>query len=377
MEGVAYALTMSRAPTTIVLAVLLAGGCGGGSDAPPRSAAPAIPVETAEVKPEDVDVIVEAVGSLEADQSIEVKARRAGRIASLPVEEGSRVETGVALVNLEDQDLTALVGQAEAAVREAEVREASARRSRDRSQTLRRKGIASEQDHDDVEAEHDRAAAALEVARANLAFARAELDKTVLVAPFDGIVGRLTVDVGAFVSQGEPLGRLIDDDPLEVVFALPERYVSRLALDLPIQAYVSSLPERPFPGRVTFIDPAIDPANRTVTVKAEIPNPERLLRPGQFGTVRVRLERHVGAPVVPEEAVVPTAERLLIFVVEEGQASARTVRTGVRLPGRVEIVSGLVPGETIVVTGHEKLREGEAAPVRAVQTGSEADRSAG
>lgn len=334
-------------------------------------------VETAVVSAEDVDVLVQAVGSLEADQRIDVKARRSGRIAELPVDEGQRVEAGTILIRLDDRDLAARVDQARAAVTEADVRAAAAKRSFERSGALRKKGIASEQDHDDVEAEFDRAMAALEVSRANLAFAEAELAETLVRAPFAGVFGRLRVDPGAYVSEGESLGLLIDADPLELVFALPERYVARLRKGLPVTARVSSLPERPFPGAITFVAPAVNADNRTVTVGAEIPNPDEVLRPGQFGTVEVRLERHANAAVVPEEAIVPTAERLLVFVVEEGRASARTVRTGVRLPGRVELVSGVSPGETIVVTGHEKLREGEASAVRAVQLDSDGEVPAG
>lgn len=348
--------------------LLLTTGCADGPEARSAGKERVIPVETSEVRAEDVDVVVEAVGSLVADQRIDVKARRSGRIDGLPVGEGQRVEAGTTLIQLEDRDLSALAGQARAAVTEAEVRLEQSRRSFDRSAALRKKGIASEQDHDDIRSEYDRAVAALEVARANLAFAEAELAEASVQAPFDGAFGRLRVDLGAFVQEGQSLGTLIDDDPLEVEFALPERYVARLAPDLSVQAFVSSFPERPFPGRITFIDPEIDEQNRTVTVKAEVPNPEQLLRPGQFGTVRVRLERHAGAPVVPEEAIVPTADRLLLFVVEDGKASARTVRTGVRLPGRVEVVSGVLPGETIVVTGHEKLREGDASAVREVRS---------
>lgn len=360
-------LSSCRRAFVLASAAVLLVGCDGAAGTSDTSERPPVVVETAVVAAEDVDVIVEAVGSLEADQRIEVKARRAGRIESLPAREGERVEAGTALVRLDDRDLVARVAQAKAAVAEAEVRTASAERAFERSAALIGKGIASEQDHDDVKSEYDRSAAALGVARANLAFAEAELADAVVEAPFAGIFGRLRVDVGAYVSEGESLGLLIDDDPLELVFSLPERYVARLQPDLSVTAHVASHPERPFPGRITLIDPAVDAENRTVLVEAEVPNPDRLLRPGQFGTVEVRLERHAGAPVVPEEAIVPTADRLLVFVVEDGAASARTVETGVRLPGRVEIVRGVRPGETIVVTGHEKLRENESAEVREVR----------
>lgn len=351
----------------LALAIGGASGCREGPATGSGPLRPAIPVETGEVRGEDVDVLVEAVGSLEADQWVEVKARRSGRVRALPGREGERVEAGTPLVRLDDSDLSARLDQARAAFAEADVRAGNAERSFERSVELRRKGVASEQDHDDMKAEFDRAVAALEVARANEAFAAAELAETVVEAPFAGVLGQLRVDPGAFVKEGESLGTLIDDDPLEMVFSLPERYVARVDRGLPVSVHVSSLPERPFPGEITFVAPAVDEENRTVTVKAEIPNPERLLRPGQFGSVEVRLERHPGAPVVPEEAIVPTAERLVVFVVEDGAATARTVRTGVRLPGRVEVVSGLRPGEIVVVTGHEKLRIDESSEVLEVR----------
>ena len=221
--------------------------------------------------------------------------------------------------------------------------------------------------YDDSRAEYDRSQAALAVARANLAFAEAELAKTRVVAPFDGHVGRLLVDPGAFVDAGRPLGLLVDDDPLEIVFSVPERYVAQVREGLLVQVHVSSLPGRPFPGRVRFVDPAVDLANRTVLLKAEVPNGEGLLRPGQFANVTVELERHEGATVIPEEAIVPTADRLVVFVVEGQEAGARTVRTGVRLPGRVEITDGLAGGEKVVVAGHEKLSLDRAAEVRPVE----------
>lgn len=352
------------------LSLGLASACGGGTAAGPGAESAPIAVETAVVGSEDVDVILEAVGSLEADQRIEVKARRSGRIETLPVGEGEAVDEGTLLVRLDDRDLVARVDQARAALGEANVRAEAAKRSFERSRALRKKGIASEQDHDDVESEYERSQAALEVARANLAFAEAELAETVVEAPFAGTFGRLRIDPGAYVREGESLGLLIDDDPVEVVFSLPERYIARLQRGLPVTAGVSSLPERPFPGEITFIAPAVDAESRTVTVKARIPNPDRVLRPGQYASVKVRLDRHANAVVVPEEAIVPTAERLIVFVVENGNASARTVRTGVRLPGRVELQSGVEPGEIIVVTGHEKLREGEPSAVRAVHVES-------
>jgi membrane fusion protein (multidrug efflux system) len=349
------------------LLLALLWGCSSAPSPTDGPAGPGFPVEVAPVSTEDVSVVIEAVGSLEADQQVELKVQRSGRIRALPVSEGEQVLAGTTLVELDDRDVAARVDQAAAALAEAEVRRANAERTYERNRTLRRTGVASEQAYDDSRAEYDRSQAALEVARANRAFAEAELAKSRVVAPFDGHLGRLLVDAGAFVDAGRPLGLLVDDDPLEIVFAVPERYVARVRAGLPVEVKVSSLPGKPFPGRVSFVDPAVDLANRTVLLKAEVPNGEGLLRPGQFANVTVELERHEDATVIPEAAIVPTAERLVVFVVEGEEAAARTVRTGVRLPGRVEITDGLSKGEKVVVAGHEKLPLDRSAEVRSVE----------
>ncbi len=319
----------------------------------------------------DVDVTVAAVGTLQADQRVDVQPKRAGHIRELRIVEGARVGEGDVLAVLHDDDLQARSDQARASVVDAEVRERNSRQQFDRTQSLLKKGVASAQQYDDAKADLDRAIATLGVARANLAFAEAQLAETVIRAPFAGLVGQSRVDVGAYVKEGETLVTLVDLDPTELVFSVPERYLGQLALEQPVLARVASHAEREFPGGVSFIDPQVDPVNRTVTVKARVPNPDFALRPGQFATVTLHLDVHRGVPVIPEEAVVPEGERLVVFVVEDGVASAREIRTGVRLPGRVEVVEGLRPGEVVVRTGHEKLKSGARSPVVEVHLGGE------
>ncbi len=330
-----------------------------------------MPVETVLVRAENVEVTALAVGTLKAEQSVDLKPKHSGRVHELRFQEGEQVRAGQILVVLDDRQERAQVDLARAAVRDAEVQRADAQREYDRIEPLWKKGIASQQDYDKARAALERAAAALDVAKASLAFAEAQLEETVIRAPFAGVVGQRRVDVGAFVKDGEPLVTLIDLDPVEIVFALPERYLSQLRPGEVVETRVASHTDRQFSGVLTFVDPQVDPVNRTVTAKASIPNEEGVLRPGQFAAVEVRLTRHPEVPVIPEEALVPDGDRTLVFVVENGSASARVVETGVRLPGRVEVVRGLRAGERIVRTGHEKLRSGTAIPVVDVAAGAE------
>ncbi len=338
-------------------------GCQGKASAPAETSAAEVPVEVVQVASEDVDVRIEAVGTLRADQSVDLKAERPGPVRELYFTEGAPARKGAVLLVLGSEDLRARLNLAKANVVDGQVREANARQQYERSVALLKRGVTSQQQHDDVRAELERASAGLAVARANVAFAEAELTKTVISAPFDGILGQRRVDIGAFVREGETLGSIVDLDPIEALFAVPERYLSQLHAEQSIDAVVVSHPERSFSGKVMFIDPQVDPVNRTVAVKAVIPNPDSLLRPGQFATVSLHLERHSNAAVIPEEALVPSGDRSFVFVVDGGQASARAVRTGVRLAGKVEVIDGLQAGTVIVRTGHEKLRLDAAQPV--------------
>jgi membrane fusion protein (multidrug efflux system) len=287
-------------------------------------------------------------------------------VKQVSIDEGRQVKEGEVLLVLEDDELRARVDQARAGLTEAEARERNARRQHDRNRALMQKGVASQQQFDDSQVEFERAQAAIDVARANLAFAEAQLENTRVRAPFEGFLGQRRVDVGAYVKDGAPIASIVDVDPVEIVFSVPERHLGEVHVGQPVSTTVVSYGDRPFSGTLTFIDPEIDPANRTVTVKAVIANPEYLLRPGQFATVAVQVARHEGVPVLPEEALVSDGDRSLVFVIRDGQAEPREVKTGVRLPGRVEITDGLAVGEQVVLAGHEKLRRDQAVAVRIV-----------
>ena len=354
----------------MLVAALLVAACETTESAPPE-AARQIPVETTVVVREDVDVTIEAVGTLRADRAVEVRPKRAGHVRELPLVEGAPVRAGAVLASLDDTDLRAQVDVAEATLRDAQVRARNARRQHERAATLLGEGIVAQQQHDDLRAELDRAVASVAVAEAALALARAHLAETVVRAPFDGTVGQRRVDLGAYVGEGDTLVTLVDLDPLEIEFAVPDRHLALLQTDRPVAVAVASHPDRRFAGRVVFIAPEVDEVNRTVTVKAALPNPDTMLRPGQFATVTLTLERRQDALLVPEEALLSDGRRALVFVVADDVATARPVRTGTRVPGRVQIVEGLAAGDRVVSAGHEKLDPGAENPVRAADAPAE------
>jgi RND family efflux transporter MFP subunit len=354
-----------RPPPCIAL-LLVAGlaGCGttDSASAPVAGERP-VPVETVVAAVDDVEVVVETVGNLRAERAVDLGPKRAGHVTALPLVEGQPAAAGDVLVRLDDGELMAEVDVARAAVREAEAKATNAQRQLERTQALLAEGIVARQQYDDLRAESERAQAAVALARASLASAEARLDETVIRAPFAGIVGQRRVDLGAYVHEGDPLVSLVDLDPLELVFEVPERYLIQLRRDARVEVRVASHRDRTFAGTVTFVAPQVDETNRTVTVKAALPNGEGALRPGQFASARLVLERRTGAVVVPEEAVITRDQQRFVFVVRDGVATAREVTTGERLPGRVEIPSGLAAGDTIVRIGQDQLSTEKPTPV--------------
>ena len=355
----------------LLIATLTATGCGT-TESSPTAPARQVPVEITVSARQDIDITVDAVGTLRADRAVEIRPKRAGHIQALPLVEGATVAAGDVLARLDDTDLRAQVDVGLASVRDAEVREASARRQLARMQPLLSGGIVAQEQYDDVHAELERASANLEVAKATLALARARLAETVIVAPFDGVVGQRRVDVGAYVREGDTLATLVDLDPLEIEFTVSDRFLAQLRRDRAVSVGVTSHPDERFVGTVVFVAPEVDEVNRTVTVKARLPNPAGELRPGQFASVTLTLDRHVDAVVIPEEALLSDGQRSLVFVVEDDVARARQVTTGARELGRVEITDGLAAGQRIVQTGHEKLDPGADNPVREVEAEAEA-----
>jgi len=187
---------------------------------------------------------------------------------------------------------------------------------------------------------------------------RARLDKTDVRAPFSGILGLRRVSPGDYVTPGQDLVNIEDIDPLKVDFRVPERYLANLSAGQRIRVRVDAFPDRSFEGRVYAVDPQIDPAGRSIAIRARIDNPERVLRPGLFARVRLIVDERPNALVIPEQAIVPRGERRYVFRVKDGKAVLTEVRVGQRRQGSVEVVEGLSEGDTVVTAGQLKIRDG-------------------
>ncbi len=326
---------------------------------------PAVYVETAPVVRGNVEVVVEAVGTLQPNQRVEIRARNEGVVAAVLVEDGQAVEVGTPLVQLDTTKLAAETRLQEATLSAARARSVNAQSAFKRARDLLGRGFIPQQEHDDARARADEAAAAVQEAEAALAVAQKLLQDADIQAPIAGITSAALVDVGDYLRNGDHVLTIVDADPVEVEFSIPEEHLARVAVGLPAAVHVPSYPDDRFDGTITYLAPEVSPETHAMHLKATIPNPEGRLRPGQFATVRAIMAVHEAATLVPEEAIVSEGAATCVYVVESGRAVRREVGLGVRQRHQVEVTSGLAGGETVVVSGQIRLRDGMA-----VQTAS-------
>lgn len=312
------------------------------------AAAPAVPVELAEVRTGTVETHVEAVGTLRARQSIRVVANASGRVAEILFEPGRRVAEGDVLVRLDR------------AIEQAALAEARATLENARSQYERGRQLAANRTVS--EARLDELAAAYAEAQARVAAAEQRLREREIRAPFAGVVGLREVDLGARVTDETVITTLDDLSAVELDFSVPEVFFERIRRGQPVQATAAAFSGRVFEGKVTAIDTRIDPVARAFRVRAEFPNPDAALPPGLFMVARVTLETRPDALLVPEQAVILEGRSSYVFRVRDGVAERIEVRLGQRRVGEVEVLEGLAAGDRVVVGGLQRLRDG--VPVR-------------
>jgi membrane fusion protein (multidrug efflux system) len=303
---------------------------------------------------------LEALGTLRANETVRITANVSDTISRINFEDGQRVEAGDVLVQLTSAEEAALLAEAESLAEEAE-------RQYQRIQRLVDQNNASESLLDERRREWRTADARLDAVRSRL-------QDRVVLAPFSGRMGLRQVSPGALVSPGDLITTLVDDSRMKLDFTIPALYLNTVRVDTSIEAESPVFPNRSFAGVVASVDSTIDPVTRSVTVRAILPNDHGDLVPGMLMTLNL-LRNERDTIVISEEAVIPRGRSTFVMVVDESSepytAEQRTVQLGTRLPGQVEVVSGLEVGETIVSHGTLKLRPGSPVRIKAVDDGTQ------
>jgi membrane fusion protein, multidrug efflux system len=360
--------------TRLLLAVglLAAAGCrrpaGTAGDDAGR---PPVAVETGRVATTELELAVEVVGALSARSAAEVRSEYSGTVAEVHVTQWVQVKKGTPLARLDGREAEAALQSARAARLQAEVGAQRAAREGERTDKLAEAGLATRQAVDEAHTAEEAARAQVAAAQAQLDMAETRLAKAVLRAPIDGVVSERNVDVGNYVENmgnPTPLFRIVDARVLELTASVPSARMAELAVGQPLQFTTDALPGQAFTGKVSFINPAADPASRTVKVKAEVPNEAGTLKPGLFVQGRVVTGHRAGVLVVPRSALASwdtVARTGAVFVLEGGVARRRAVQTGAISGDAVEVLGGLSAGDEVVTRGGFNLRDGDR--VRALQ----------
>lgn len=287
---------------------------------------------------------IEALGTARANESVVITARATETVAEVHFEDGQHVEAGTTLVTLRSREERAQLAEARARLEDAKVRY---RRVAD----LARSGTESQSRYDEVRT-------ALEAAEAQVAEIEARLSDLRIRAPFSGVLGLREVSPGTLVQPGDRITTLDDIDLIKLEFSVPETVLSILRPGLAVETRSAAYPDRRFEGRVTAIDSRVDPETRAVRGRAEIDNADHALRPGMLLTLVLEANPGRGLALA-EEALIPIGSSQFVVVLGEDDAPQRVeVRIGRRVPGFVEILSGLEPDSRVVVDGASLIPPG-------------------
>ena len=302
-----------------------------------------ITVRTVTVRPQTLTERLSTTGTVRANEDVELVVEIAGKVSGIHFREGSRVQKGQLLLEIDDTQLRAERDR-------ASHRRSLAERSEARQRRLLDEGLTSQEEYDFAQSE-------LNVLRAELELAEARLIKTRIQAPFEGIIGLRDVSVGGYLTPQTRIATLQDVDPVKIDFSVPEKYVGHLSAGATIQ-FRTKGSEQVRTGTIVAVEPRIDLDTRSLTLRAKSPNPDGTLVPGAFADVEIVVRRIEGALAVPSRAIIPELGGKKVFVVEGDEAQPRPVETGLRTAELVEVTRGLEPNDRVIVTAIQRMRTG-------------------
>ncbi|HEY1265905.1 MAG TPA: efflux RND transporter periplasmic adaptor subunit [Candidatus Binatia bacterium] len=382
-------------------------GCGGDSAASKQTQAAKteapLAVTVTPVRTQKVTRFVEIVGTLYANEEVTISSELDGRIASIRADLGDRVARGQTLAGIDDAEFRFAIKQTESNLRENlaklglektpsgdfDVQQTSlvkrakadfddATLALKRMKVLHEKQLVAAQDFDTAETRAKMSGAnyqsSIEEARASLAAAfakeaqldtaRKKLRDTTIVAPLSGSISKRSVSAGEYVKVGTPLFVIVQDNPLKLRGMIPERFAPEVHADQEVEIRVDSFPDGAFKGKLTRISPSSDVTSRSFLVEGLVENPDRRLKPGFFAHAAVTTKVDPNALTVPQQAVTSFAGVSKVFVAENNVARERIVQTAGRVgTNEVEIVSGVRPGELVIISGLTRVTNGSAVKV--------------
>ncbi len=299
---------------------------------------------------------ITSTGTVVANEEVELFSEVAGRVTSINFQEGSRVQKGKLLLTVNDQEM-------QAQLQKLQSNQQLFRDMEERQRTLLEKEYISKQEYDQVSNQ-------LATANADIRALRATLDKAYIRAPFDGVIGIRQISEGSYVSANTPIARIVDISPIKIDFAIPGRYAQMIKVNDKIN-FTTEGTSQVYEANIYAIEPNIDPATRTLRIRALFENKNEEVKPGAFVRVELSLKEVSDAILIPTEAIIPEATGHKVFLAVNGKAQPKMVKIGQRSETMIQIMEGIAPGDTIISSGVLQARPGVNLSIRKVNTPQE------
>ncbi|NHN38035.1 efflux RND transporter periplasmic adaptor subunit [Pseudomaricurvus alcaniphilus] len=314
----------------------------------------AVPVFVAQVKSKHFVDEIEALGTLQANENVELSSTVTELVTRVAFDDGQRVKKGAVLVEMDAAEELALKAEELSRLREAE-------RQIKRLEPLISRGSAAVAELDEQRLQR-------QTSQARLQAIESQIGKRQITAPFDGVLGQRNISVGALAQPGALITTIDDDSVMKLDFAVPEIFLAALKKGGQVTARASAWPGEVFSGAIASISSRIDPATRSLSVRALLPNPDYKLRPGML--MRVRLQNNPRqALVIPEEALINRGHETAVMVIVSADGTTRVQKTavelGTRRKGEIEITRGLTEGMQIVTHGSLRVSSGAEVIIKA------------
>ncbi|MDR1739134.1 MAG: efflux RND transporter periplasmic adaptor subunit [Bacteroidales bacterium] len=294
------------------------------------------------VKPQNFSNGIQAVGTLIPNEEVDLISEVSGKVVGIYFKEGAQVSKGQLLIKVDDADLQAQLQRAEHQLKLS-------------SERLNRQKILLEKDAVSRE-EFDQAQTDYNILQTDIDLLKTKISKTEIVAPFSGTIGFRTISLGSYLQPNTVISHLVDQSKLKLEFSIPERYAA-LSLEGKLASFRAESSNRVYDAKVYAVDPKVDIATRTITVRALYDNSSRLLSGGMFVRLDLITEARADMLLIPTEAIVPEMNGSKVWMLRDGKAMSKVVTTDFRSGDKIEIKSGLKIGDSVMVTGLMQVRE--------------------
>jgi len=293
------------------------------------------------VQTEKISNQITATGTMRANEDVQLQSELSGKIIKLNFNEGSKVSKGQLLVKINDADY-------QAQYKKLQLQSALADQTLQRQKQLLAINGISQQEFDVAQSQYN-------TIKADMDFATAQILKTEIKSPFDGVIGLKNVSEGAFIAPTTVIASVQQIDPVKLDFAVPERYASFLKKDGEVIFTIEGIPGQ-LKGQIYAIEPKIDLATRSILVRAICSNSKGNIYPGSFAQVKIILNDIPDAIMIPTESLIPDVGGQKVFILKDGKTTFARVETGIRTDTKIQVTKGLKIGDTVLTRGIMQLK---------------------